>query len=235
MSAGFVLTAIGLVVFGYLMGSLSPSVFLGKALKGIDVREHGSGNAGTTNAFRVLGVRLGVAVLVADIVKGVIPVVLARYLSTPVVTVLVAFACVLGHDFSIFLRGRGGKGVATGAGAAIGMIPIPMAFLVALFVIVLLATRIVSIASITCTIALPVMAGLLYRFTSGVWGPPLPYVMACCLMSAVVLWAHRSNMRRLIHGNERRVVFPWNKKAKRKAASAVAPASQSAAADGEAV
>ena len=88
------------MVFGYLVGSLSPSVFLGRLFKGVDVREHGSGNAGTTNAFRVLGTRLGMAVLVADILKGVIPVLLARYLSTPLVTVLVAFACVAGHNYS---------------------------------------------------------------------------------------------------------------------------------------
>jgi len=155
VSVGFVLVSIGLVVFGYLVGSLSPSVFLGKAVKGIDLREHGSGNAGTTNAFRVLGKRLGITVLFLDILKGVLPVVLARYLSNPTVTVLVAFAAVLGHNFSIFLRGTGGKGVATGAGAAIGMIPLPMACLVALFVALLLSTRIVSIASITCSAIAP--------------------------------------------------------------------------------
>ncbi len=214
MSAGVVLVAIGLVVFGYLVGSLSPSVFLGKAVKGIDLREHGSGNAGTTNAFRVLGRGLGVTVLVLDILKGVLPVVLARYLSNPTVTVLVAFAAVLGHNFSVFLRGTGGKGVATGAGAAIGMIPLPMACLVALFVALLLTTRVVSIASITSTIGLPILAGLVYRYGAGVWATPLPYVVACCLMAAVVLWAHRSNMKRLIQGTERRVIFPWNKREK---------------------
>ncbi len=149
MSWGFLWKAIALVVFGYLMGSVSPSVFLGKAIKGIDLRERGSGNAGTTNAFRVLGKGLGVAVLFGDVLKGVIPVVLARYFTHPVVTVLVAFAAVIGHTFSIFLRGRGGKGVATGAGAAIAMIPLPMACLVGLFVLVLLLTRIVSVASIS--------------------------------------------------------------------------------------
>jgi glycerol-3-phosphate acyltransferase PlsY len=220
VSVGFILAAVGLVAFGYLMGSLSPSVFLGKVLKGIDIRQHGSGNAGTTNALRVLGTRVGLVVLVADILKGVIPVVLARYLSHPVVTVLVAFASVLGHDFSIFLRGRGGKGVATGAGAAIGMMPIPMSFLFVLFFLLVLTTRIVSIASITCTISLPVLAGLLYQFTSGVWQPPLAYVVACCLMSAVVLWAHRGNIKRLLHGNEPKFVFPWDKKAPNDAAKA---------------
>jgi len=200
----FILTAVGLVVLGYLVGSISPSVFLGRIFKGVDVRKHGSGNAGTTNAFRVLGRRLGITVLIADIVKGVVPVLLARYLSTPLVTVFVAFACVLGHNYSIFLRGHGGKGVATGAGAAIGMMPIPMAFLFVLYGILVLSTRIVSIASLTCTIALPVMAGLLHQ--------PIPYIVACCLMSAVVLWAHRSNMKRLWHRTESRVTFPWNKK-----------------------
>jgi len=217
LSIGLLFTAIALVTFGYLVGSLSPSVYLGKALRGIDVRDHGSGNAGTTNAFRVLGKRVGGAVLVADILKGVIPVVISRALeqhdlSHPIITVLVAFACVLGHDFSIFLRGRGGKGVATGAGAALAMLPLPMACLVALFGIVLLTTRIVSIASMTCTVGLPVVAGLLYRYGTGLWAVPLPYVVACCLMSAVVLWAHRGNMKRLVRGEEHTVTFPWNKK-----------------------
>ncbi len=204
MSTGSVLVAVALVIFGYLVGSVSPSVFLGKALKDIDVREHGSGNAGTTNALRVLGTRLGIAVLFADILKGVIPVVLARYLSTPLVTVFVAFACVAGHNYSIFLRGRGGKGVATGAGAAIGMMPIPMAILVGVYLLLLGSTRIVSVASITCTILLPVMA-VVFR-------QPLPYIVICCLMSVVVLWAHRSNFRRLWQRKEPLVTFPWNKR-----------------------
>jgi glycerol-3-phosphate acyltransferase PlsY len=199
-----VLIAVGLVVLGYLFGSLSPSVFLGRAFKGLDVRQHGSGNAGTTNAFRVLGKRLGVSVFILDILKGVIPVVLARYLSTPLVTVFVAFACVMGHQYSIFLRGRGGKGVATGAGCAIGMMPIPMAFLLGLFILLVFTTRIASIASITCTIALPIMAAVLHQ--------PLEYVIACCLMAVVVLWAHRANFKRLVRGEERRFTFPWNKK-----------------------
>ena len=212
MSTSSVLTAVGLVAFGYLVGSLSPSVFLGKAFKGIDLREHGSGNAGTTNAFRVLGKRLGVVVLVGDLLKGVLPVLLARYLSDPVVVVLVAFASVIGHTFSICLRGRGGKGVATGAGAAIAMIPLPMACLVVLFIVVLLISRMVSVASITCTISLPIMAGLLYRYGTGVWETPLAYVVACCLMAALVLWGHRTNVARLIAGNESKVTFPWDRK-----------------------
>jgi len=211
VSATSIVIAVALVVFGYLMGSLSPSVFLGKAVRGIDLREHGSGNAGTTNAFRVLGKRLGIAVLVGDVLKGVVPVVLARYLSTPLVTVLVAFASVTGHTFSIFLRGRGGKGVATGAGAAIAMMPLPMACLIGLFIVVLLASRMVSVASMTATVSLPILAGLLYRYGSGVWTTPLAYVVACVLMAILVLWGHRTNVQRLMGGTERKVVFPWNR------------------------
>lgn len=203
MSTSLVLKAIGLVVFGYLVGSVSPSVFLGRLFKDLDVRRHGSGNAGTTNAFRVLGPRLGLTVLFADLLKGIIPVVLARYLSTPLVTVFVAFASVAGHNYSIFLRGRGGKGVATGAGAAIGMMPILMAILVGVYLLLFFGTRVVSIASIVCTILLPVVA-VVFR-------QPLPYIVVCCLMSIVVLWAHRGNFVRLWRREEPRISFPWIK------------------------
>ena len=206
MSSSSWLTAFGLVVLGYLVGSLSPSVFLGKLFKGVDLRKQGSGNAGTTNAFRVLGVKMGTAVLVADLLKGVIPVVIADLvLGEPIVTVLVALATVAGHNYSIFLRGKGGKGVATGAGAAIAMMPLVGAVLVGLFLLLLLTTRIVSIASIACTVMLPVMAI--------VFNEPLAYIVVSCLMSAVVLWAHRGNLRRLWRREEPRVTFPWNKRA----------------------
>jgi glycerol-3-phosphate acyltransferase PlsY len=205
VSTASLLEAIGLVAFGYVVGSLSPSVFFGRRFKSIDVRQHGSGNAGTTNAFRVLGTRLGLAVLFADLLKGIVPVLLARYLSTPLITVLVAFACVIGHNYSLFLRGKGGKGVATGAGAAIAMMPIPMAILIGLYLVLLFTTRIVSVASITCTVMLPVMAA--------VFDQPLPYIVGSCVMSAVVLWAHRGNFLRLWRRQEPRVVFPWNRPA----------------------
>lgn len=206
MSSSIWLTAFGLVVLGYLVGSLSPSVFLGKLFKGVDLRKQGSGNAGTTNAFRVLGVKMGTAVLVADLLKGVIPVVIADLvLGEPTVTVLVALATVAGHNYSIFLRGKGGKGVATGAGAAIAMMPLVGAVLVGLFLLLLLTTRVVSIASIACTVMLPVMAV--------VFDEPLAYIIVSCLMSAVVLWAHRGNLRRLWRREEPRVTFPWNKRA----------------------
>ena len=206
MTTSVWLTSVGLVILGYLVGSVSPSVFLGRAFKGIDVRKVGSGNAGTTNAFRALGVKLGIAVLLGDILKGVLPVVVARLVlhnHHPVVIVLVAFACVLGHNYSIFLRGRGGKGVATGAGAALALMPIPMAIVVGVFVLLLLTVRIVSMASIVATLMYPVMAV--------VFEQPLAFIVGACVMAAVVLWAHRGNFRRLWKRQEPRVRFPWNK------------------------
>jgi acyl phosphate:glycerol-3-phosphate acyltransferase len=194
--------AVCLVVVGYLAGSLSPSVFLGRRLKGVDVREHGSGNAGTTNAFRVLGSKLGLTVLLLDILKGVVPVVLARRFSIPLAVVFVALACVLGHNYSAFLRGRGGKGVATGAGVAIAMMPLPMAALIGVFLVLFIVGRTVSIASIVCAILLPVFAA--------VFREPLPYIIVSCLLALLVLWGHRTNMVRLRHGSERKVTFPWN-------------------------
>lgn len=221
--------AVALVVFGYLIGSLSPSVILGKVFKGIDVRRQGSGNAGTTNSFRLLGVKLGIAVLLGDLLKGVIPVLLAREFSTPLVTVFVALACIAGHNYSMLLWAttgswRGGKGVATGAGAAIAMMPIPMAFVVALFVILVFTVRIVSVASITCTILFPVSAVVLDQ--------PLPYLIVCCLMSLVVLWAHRANFVRLWRKQEKRVLFPWNKKPEALTAARVPPETPGPRSDG---
>lgn len=193
--------AVGLVIFGYLAGSVSPSVFLGRAFKGLDVRQHGSGNAGTTNAFRVLGVRLGVAVLVCDILKGVIPVALARQFTSPVVTVIVALAAVLGHNYSVFLRGKGGKGVATGAGVAIAMMPLPAVCVVAVFVVILLISRTVSISSLVGAVLLPVFAA--------VFREPLPYIVIACLLALVVVWGHRGNIGRLRERTEPRINLRW--------------------------
>lgn len=199
------LTSAGLVVLGYLVGSVSPSVFLGRAVRGVDVRKVGSGNAGTTNAFRALGVKLGIAVLLADLLKGVLPVLIARLVlhdEHPVVIVLVAFACILGHNYSILLRGKGGKGVATGAGAAIALMPLPMAIVVGVFVVLLVTVRVVSLSSIVATVMYPVMAVVFQR--------PLAFIAGACVMAAVVLWAHRGNFRRLWKRQEPRVKFPWN-------------------------
>ena len=198
-----VATACGLIALAYLVGSLSPSVFLGKWIKGVDIRQHGSGNPGTTNAFRVLGRPLGAAVLVLDVVKGFLPVLLARFVAGPVVVVLVATAALAGHNWSIFLRGKGGKGVATGAGTILAMMPLTLAALVAAFLAVLLGTSYVSLASLTAALLFPVLTIASEQ--------PLAYVLYSLVGAAIVLWAHRSNIRRLLRGEERKVGPPWRR------------------------
>lgn len=197
------MTAVGLIVLAYLAGSLSPSVFLGRLLKGIDVREHGSGNAGTTNAFRVLGTRVGVAVLAGDVLKGFLPVLLARSLSSSVVTVLVAFAAIAGHNWSIFLRGKGGKGVATGAGTLLAMTPVILAVLVTCFLVVLVTTGFVSLASLTAVVLYPILVIAT--------GQSPPYIVFALVASGVVIFAHRGNIARLVRGQERRTRLPWRR------------------------
>ncbi|MCZ7662028.1 MAG: glycerol-3-phosphate 1-O-acyltransferase PlsY [Thermoleophilia bacterium] len=194
---------VALVVLAYLVGSLSPSVFLGKLVKGIDVRDHGSGNAGTTNAFRVLGTGLGIAVLAGDVLKGFLPVLLAREISTPLATVLAALAAIGGHNWSVFLRGKGGKGVATGAGTLLAMTPLILAALVAVFLAVLVLTRFVSLASLTAVVLFPAFVILA--------GRSAPYVVFSLVASAVVMFAHRGNIVRLVRRKERRTSMPWHR------------------------
>jgi len=196
-----IVVAVALVAGAYLVGSLSPSVFLGRLVKGIDVREHGSGNAGATNAFRVLGTRLGIVVLVADVLKGLLPVLLARYAADPWVTVLVAMAAIAGHNWSVFLKGKGGKGVATGAGVILAMMPMILVVLVAVFAIVLALTSTVSIASLAATVLFPVLTITTHQ--------PLAYVVFSLLGSAVVIYGHRANIRRLVRHEEPRARMPW--------------------------
>jgi glycerol-3-phosphate acyltransferase PlsY len=197
------LQAAGLVIAAYLLGSISPSLLLGRLVRGIDLREHGSGNLGATNAFRVLGKGLGTAVLVADLLKGFLPVLVARVAGGPWLTVLVALAALTGHTYSIWLRGKGGKGVATGAGALLAMMPLIVLLQILIWGLVFLATGYVSLASLAATLILPVLTMLTAQ--------PLAYIVFSFVGAAVVVWAHRSNVVRLVRGTERRVTFRWHR------------------------
>ncbi|GAB4242036.1 MAG: glycerol-3-phosphate 1-O-acyltransferase PlsY [Thermoleophilia bacterium] len=193
-----------LVVLAYLVGSLSPSVHLGRVLTGKDVREHGSGNPGTTNTFRVLGTRMGVLVLVLDVVKGFAPVFVARQLAGPEVAVAAAVAALAGHNYSLFLRGRGGKGVATGAGTVLALTPLILAVQLAVFGLVLAATAYVSLASLSAVVLYPVLV-------IGT-GQPFAYMAFSLVGAGLVIWAHRGNIRRLLQGTERKANLPWRRR-----------------------
>jgi glycerol-3-phosphate acyltransferase PlsY len=185
-----------LILFGYLMGSVPVGFILGSR-SGIDVREVGSGNVGATNVARVVGKRQGILTLIADTAKGFLPVILAMQLGASLAaTVLVGAAAFLGHLYPIFLKFKGGKGVATALGVFLAVAPMATLVLVALFAVTVLASRIVSLSSILTAVAAPIIFWLFSY-------PPLVVGMAAFIALAITC-RHRSNIRRMMNGSEPR-------------------------------
>lgn len=195
-----------LIIGAYLLGSVPFALVIGKGLYGVDVRQSGSGNIGTTNVFRVLGKKAGILVFIGDAAKGFAPVFLATNLaagdSAALVSVLAAGAAIAGHTFPVFLKFKGGKGVATGGGAIIALMPLLFLLAFAAFWVVLLAGRMVSVASLSAASIL--CAAVI------ITGRPTPYIVFTLAGTAVIFYAHRSNIRRILKGTENRVSFPWN-------------------------
>jgi len=192
------------LLLAYLMGSIPFGVVIGKLFYHVDVREHGSGNVGTTNVFRVLGKKAGAAVLVCDMLKGFIPAFIAAYFlreTDPWLVIVIAAAPVVGHMYSVFLKGSGGKGVATGAGVVLALVPLAFGIIAVVWVLLILVTRYVSLASLVATLLVPVFVFAL--------GDPLPYLIASLLVTVGIFWAHRGNIRRLLNGTENRVKLQW--------------------------
>jgi len=187
------------VVVAYLLGSCTFGFWAGK-LRGIDLRTQGSGNTGGTNAVRVLGAKVGIPVIALDIFKGTAAVIIASRLGGTGTEVLAAAAAVLGHAFPVFLRFRGGKAVATGAGAMLGLTPWIAAGVFALWIALGLITRYVSVASMLSAIAFMLAAILTDE--------PWPVVAFTVFTSAVVFWRHRGNLARLRDGTENRLNLP---------------------------
>jgi acyl phosphate:glycerol-3-phosphate acyltransferase len=195
-----------LVVIAYLMGSIPFAIVVGKWFWHVDVREQGSGNVGTTNVFRVLGPVAGTLVLIGDMTKGFIPVAIARFALDlpPWLTLIVALAALFGHMYSIFLRGHGGKGVATGAGIVLALMPLVFVLALSVFLIVMVTTRIVALGSIC--------AAFTFALCALVTDQPLSFRILALLATGVVVYAHRDNVRRIVRGTENRVTFPWNRR-----------------------
>jgi len=185
-----------IVGFAYLLGSVPTGVLLGY-LAGVDVRSAGSGNVGATNVARVAGKWLGLLTLLGDTAKGFVPVLLTLQLGLDAtVAGVAAFAAFLGHLYPIYLKFRGGKGVATALGALLALAPATIGILLLVFLIILLATRIVSLASIVAAGTAPVAIWLL--------GYPGSLVGITLLMALLILWRHRDNIQRLRSGAEPR-------------------------------
>lgn len=185
----------------YLIGSV-PFGFLAGKVRGIDIREHGSGNIGATNVLRTLGKPVGITTLILDVAKGMVPVLLAQHSSnSSLIAILTAVAAILGHNYTCFLGFKGGKGIATSAGALAPLLPIPMLVALVLWVILFFATRYVSVASIGAAASLPVTLGIISA-TKGSWDPVLFSFTA--LLSILAVWRHRSNIQKLRAGTENR-------------------------------
>ena len=195
--------SVPLIVGTYFLGAVPWGVVLGRLFKGVDVRSHGSGAIGATNTHRVLGWKFSVAVFVLDFLKGLLPVLLARWLDVPGWVVGgVAVASVVGHCWSPFIGFTGGKGMATGGGAAVGLLPWLFFMLFPMIVIVAL-TRYVSLASITAA-----FLGSALVAAYAIWGSfPEWWAAGVAVVSAIIVLQHRGNIRRLLTGTERKFTF----------------------------
>lgn len=186
-------------VAAYLLGSLSFATILVKLFLGIDVREHGSGNAGATNVLRTAGRRLAVFTLLLDVLKGSLAVLGVRLLTPdPTWHATAAAAVILGHVFPVFFGFRGGKGVATAVGAFLCLSPLAVLAVGAVFGLVVWLTRLVSLGSLTAACLLPVVMGLVFR-------APDADVLAAVANAAFLVFSHRANVKRLLDGTERRL------------------------------
>lgn len=223
-------------LLAFLLGSIPFGLLIAKA-KGVDIRKHGSGNIGATNVYRVIGRKYGITCLLLDALKGFIPVIIAVNLipvlgRTPMLHlafmenlainpapeqftaqllhVITALAAVLGHNYSPWIGFKGGKGIATSAGVLIGLMPAAVLVLLVVFIITLLVTRYVAVASMVAAVCLPIVTHLGARYhtneagvslwESGTWNKPLFYFTVTIAVLAV--WKHRSNIRRLLDGTE---------------------------------
>jgi glycerol-3-phosphate acyltransferase PlsY len=198
-----------LLLGSYLLGSI-PFGYLAGRLGGIDIRQAGSGNVGATNVVRVLGKRYGYPVFAFDFLKGFGAVKISMLIapgrppewnSPEIFGILAALSSVLGHLYPPWLRFKGGKGVATSAGALLALTPVATLIGVAIWIIVFWLTRYVSLASITAAVVLPIVI-LVVRSHDQNNGKSLVYSSAC--VAAVVIWRHRSNLSRLMRGTEPR-------------------------------
>ena len=196
-----------LIVLAYLIGSIPSSVWVSKYLFGIDIREYGSGNAGATNTFRVLGPTWGTFVMIADMLKGIIAVKLVflmpYYLdhSTQMTNIQIGLglAAVVGHIFPLWAEFRGGKGIATIFGMVLGIQPLVAICCVGVFLLVLYLTRFVSLSSILASIAFPVFILVIFN------EPEDLYRIFAIAVALMVLVTHQKNIGRIFQGDESKV------------------------------
>lgn len=195
--------SLAVLALAYLSGAVPYGVVFGKLFRKTDLRKVGSGSTGTTNALRAYGAKISVAVMLCDILKGALPVLLARaFGASPWVIAAVAALSVIGHCWSPFIEFDGGKGVATGGGALIALQPW-VAFALVLMVAIVWWTRYVSLGSIVTACAIGVALSV-----AAIWNHEHPAIaLAAVLIAAIIVWRHKGNIHRLLEGSERRISF----------------------------
>ncbi len=192
------------ILLAYLLGSIPTSLWLGRAIKGVDLREHGSGNAGATNAFRVLGKPIGIAVLLLDMLKGFLAVnlTLLQHVILPgseawmIMKITLGLLAVVGHIFPVFAGFRGGKGVATITGVGLAIHPMAALAAMGVYLLVFLFTRISALGSLLAVLTYPVW--MIWVFKSEY----LTIRIFSVVVVLLVLITHRSNIQRLVQGEE---------------------------------
>ncbi len=207
------------VLISYMVGSIPTSIIVTKALKGIDIRDYGSGNAGGTNVIRVLGWGPGVVVIMIDALKGFLAAVVVSRLfyghfplenATPfsdftVVQIIAGMSAILGHTWTVFAGFKGGKGIATAAGMLLGIAPIDVGIAAGVFAIVVVSSRYVSLGSVSAAIAFP----LVMFIRANVFDVAMRYyhsmIIFSIFISAFLIYNHRANIVRLIEGREHRI------------------------------
>ena len=191
--------ALGALLLSYVLGSIPTGLWLGLWIRKVDIREAGSKNIGATNTMRVLGKPLGAAALMGDVLKGLFPVIFFARLhpESAHLPLLCGVAAILGHSFSLFLKFRGGKGVATSAGVFLGLVLWPTLLAIAIFAGIVVATRYVSLGSIGASVSLAI----------SVWFVDTSNVVrvVVLLVALLIIIKHRANVQRILNGEENRV------------------------------
>ena len=189
-----------LIILSYFFGAIPSGVWIGKIFKNIDVRDYGSKNSGATNSYRILGAKLGVIVLVMDIIKGFVPLYIASKFDLKYNDlVILGLVAILAHTFSCFISFKGGKGVATSLGVFLFLIPVITLILLVIFILVVYFTKYISLGSITSAFLLPIFTFFTHRDS---------YLFALSVIIGIfVIYRHKTNISRLLSGTENKFKF----------------------------
>lgn len=214
MESSYILSAAAVIIASYLLGSIPTAVWVGKIFFGIDVREHGSGNAGATNTIRVLGPGAGIPVFIIDVMKGFAAVELTYLLRDnfgmhneyfAMFKVILSFIVVVGHVFPIFAGFRGGKGISTSLGVVLALFPYSAIVATVIFITMLIIFHYVSLGSITAAVIFPFVN--IFIFDAREWA----YLVFSIVISLFVIIMHRKNIKRLLNNEETKFFFKKKK------------------------